>query len=178
MKQSVKRLVGGLLAAAMLCGGNAMAGGKLDDATILAIFDQANFADIWTARLGMKRGHSDEVKSLARMVATDHEAVQHMGREVAKKIGVVPTPPDNDNSAQAHAQAVAMLQSKSGREFDAAYLRHEIAFHQGVIDAIKGTLLPATQNESLKGLIQDVLPGFEHHLAATRDAAEKLGVAP
>ena len=99
-----------------------------------------------------------------------------MGRDLAKKLNIVPTPPDNDTSVVDHANAVSLLQSKSGAEFDKAYLKHEIAFHQSVIDAIRGTLLPAIKNNELKKLVKDVLPGFEHHLAATKAAATKLGV--
>lgn len=170
-----RSLAAGLLLATM-CSGSAWASAPLDDATILAIFDQANFADISTARLGVKKGHSPEVKELARMVASDHEAVQQMGRDVARKIGVMPSPPDDDRSFEAQARAVAILQAKSGPEFDRAYLEHEIAFHASVIEAIKGALLPSATHRELRGLIATVLPGFEHHLAATRAAAKKLGV--
>jgi putative membrane protein len=178
VKCDSKILVGGLLAAAALCSGSASAAGKLDDATILSIFDQANAADISTARLGVKLGQSAEVRNLAKMVATDHETVQQMGRDLARKIGVIPTPPDHDGSLEAQAKAFAVLQSKSGAEFDHAYLRHEIAFHQSVIDAVKGTLLLAIANAEFKALVQKVLPGFEHHLAATKEAARQLGVKP
>lgn len=154
----------------------AVAGGKLDDATILAIFDQANSADISTGWLGAKYGNSEEVRALGRMVATDHVVVQQRGRDLAKKLGIIPTPPDQDTSAAEHAKTVSLLQSKSGPEFDKAYLRHEIAFHRSVIDAITKTLLPAIKNSELKSLVKDVLPGFEHHLAATKAAAKKLGI--
>lgn len=178
----MKKSTGAILAAALAWGaltcGSTQAADGLDDATILAIFDQANAADIWTARLGVKRAHSSEVRDLARMVATDHEAVQHMGREMAKKMGVIPTPPDNDASAEAQAKAIAILQTKSGREFDQAYLRHEIAFHQSVITAVKNVLLPSIRNVELRELVVKVLPGFEHHLAATKEVAAKLGVKP
>ena len=160
----------------VLLGQSAVAAGKLDDATILAIFDQANAADIYTGRLGAKYGHASEVRALGKMVATDHVAVQQLGRDLAAKLGVVPTPPDNDTSVADHAKAVAQLQGKSGAEFDAAYLRYEIGYHQAVIDAVKTTLLPAIANPELKALVGKVLPGFEHHLAATKAAAAKLGV--
>ena len=149
----------------------------LDDATILAIFDQANSADIATGKVGIQNGNSEEVRALGRMVVTDHTAVRQMGRDLAKKLGITPTPPANDKSAETSAQAVAALQVKSGAEFDKAYLTHEIAYHQAVIDAIKGTLLPAIQDAQLKKLVTDVLPGFEHHLAATKAAAQKIGLA-
>ncbi len=169
-------LAGCLFTALALFNSGAGAGGNLDDATIFAIFDQANAADIWTGRLGLKHGHSQEVRALARMVAADHESVQQMGRDLAKKLGVIPTPPDDDTSAEDQAKAVALLQSKSGGEFDMAYLQHEIKFHQSVIDAIKGTLLPAIENGELRALVNKVLPGFEHHLAETKAAAKKLGI--
>jgi putative membrane protein len=152
------------------------AAGVLDDATILAIYDQANAADIVTGRLGAKYGASDDVRALGRMVATDHMSAQQMGRELAMKLRIVPTPPDNDTSVAEQAKAVALLQSKRGAEFDTAYLQYEVAFHQSVVEAIKGTLLPAAKNDELRNLMKSVLPGFEQHLAATRAVAAKMGV--
>lgn len=169
---------------AALCGVAALAftlstgsrAAALDDATIFAIFDQANMADITTARLGIKKGNSPEVRELARMVLKDHVAVQQMGRDLAMKLTVTCTPPDNDTSLADQAKAYGMLQQKSGADFDKAYLQHEIAFHSSVIDAIKGTLLPSIKDPELKALVTKVLPGFEHHLAATKTTAEKLGI--
>lgn len=168
--------VTGLMVMMTLLSDVANAKANLDDATILAIFDQANSVDIYTGRLGAKYGHSEEVRALGRMVATEHVAVQQMGRDLAKKLDIIPTPPDNDTSIADQAKATLVLQSATGPEFDKAYLRHEIAFHQSVIDAVKGTLLPAIKNSELKNMVKTVLPGFESHLAATKAAAKKLGV--
>lgn len=177
MNQSLSSAIIACLAILALSSSSVTAApGKLDDATILAIFDQANTADIHTGRLGAKYGNSEEVRALGRMVATDHVAVQQMGRDLAKKLNIIPTPPDNDGSTAEQAKTVSLLQSKVGAEFDKAYLQHEIAFHQSVIDAVKGTLLPAIKNSELRTLLKKVLPGFEHHLAATKAAAVKLGV--
>lgn len=149
---------------------------SLDDATILAIFDQANTLDIWTARIGVANGHSAKVRALGKMVATDHETVQQMGRDLAKKLGIIPTPPAQDDSAARHAKAIALLQSKSGKEFDQAYLQHEMAFHDAVIKALRHQLLPSAKNAELRALLEKVLPGFEHHLAATLATAKELGI--
>ena len=130
------------------------AAGVLDDATILAIYDQANAADIVTGRLGAKYGASDDVRALGRMVATDHMSAQQMGRDLAMKLRIVPTPPDNDTSVAEQAKAVALLQSKRGAEFDKAYLQYEVAFHLSVVEAIKGTLLPAAKNDELRNLME------------------------
>jgi len=165
-----------LIAALTASGRDAGAASALDDATILAIFDQANTADIVTGRLGAKYGASEQVRALARMVATEHVAVQQMGRDLAKKLKLMPTPPDADASVADCARVVALLQSKTGAEFDKAYLQHEVTFHQSVVDAVKGTLLPAAGNNELRTLLKTVLPGLERHLAATKAVALKMGV--
>jgi len=119
-----------LAALALLVSAPAQAGTGLDDETIYAIFDQANMADISTGRLGWKKAHAPEVKALAKMVVSDHSAVQQMGRELAQGLGYIGTPPDGDNSLADQAQTLAKLDGLSGPEFDRAYLLHEIAFLQ------------------------------------------------
>ncbi len=146
----------------------------LDDATIVAIFDAANTADIETGALAEKRGSSKEVRDFGAMLARDHKMVRQQGRDLAAKLGVTPTPPKNDQSAKDHAAAMTRLQSLKGAEFDRAFLRHEAAFHQAVIDAIKGTLLPAIQNEELKALVEKVAPAFQAHLEMAQHIEKKL----
>lgn len=166
--------------AAALCGALAFAcaqaGPKLDDATIFAILDQANTTDIWVARLAVRKGHSSAVRALGRMVAEDHEGAQQAWRALAKKLGVVPTPPVDDASAAQLAQAISRLQSRTGPDFDRAYLEHEIAFHSGALDTIRGTLLPAVANAEFREQVRAALPAFEGHLAHTRETAKKLGL--
>ena len=134
-----------------------------------------NAADIWTAHLGVKKCHAPEVCELARMVASDHEQVQQMMRDLARKLAITPIPPDSDSNAQDHANAITLLQAKSSAEFDRAYLLHEIEFHTAAVNAVRQTLLPTIQNGEFKALVQKVLPGLEHHLAETAAAAHKLG---
>ena len=176
MQYLIKTLSASVMFAVILMSSNSSAGTKLDDATIFAIFDQANTADIWAGRIAVKKGQSEDVQMLGKMVAVDHVAVQQMARDLAAKLGIIPTPPENDTSADSLAKTVALLQSKSGADFDRAYLQHEVIFHQSVVDAVKKTLLPAIQNEELRALVNKVLPGFEQHLAETKAAAKKLGI--
>lgn len=143
--------------------GGAEAVPPLDDATIVAIFDAANTADIETGALAAEKGSSREVREYGAMLARDHEAVRKLGRDLAAKLEVTPTPPADDASARAHAAAMKSLRSKSGAAFDRAFLEHEIAFHQAVIDAINSTLLPTIDNAEVKALVVKVAPAFEAH---------------
>ena len=147
----------------------------LDDATIVAIFDGANTADIETGRLAEQRGASKEVRAIGASLARDHQAVRQQGRDLAKKLGVTPTPPTPNAYAQAHTKAMAALSGKSGADFDRAFLDHEIAFHQAVIDAVTGTLLPAITNPELKAFVEKIAPAFQAHLDMARAAKRQLG---
>ena len=150
---------------------------ELDDPTIVAIFDAANTADIETGELAAERGQSKEVREFGAMLARDHKQVRQLGRDLAAKLHVTPTPPEDDASQKSHAAALESLRAKSGAEFDAAFLRHEAAFHKSVIDAVQTTLLPAIRNEELRGLVVKVAPAFEAHMLAAQNLEKQLGRA-
>jgi putative membrane protein len=146
----------------------------LDDATIVAIFDNTNTADVETGQLAVKRGSTQEVRDFGAMLVRDHSAVRQQGRDLAKKLGVTPTPPANDASAKAHAEAMAKLSSLSGRAFDHAFLQHEVAFHKAVLDAVTTTLLPAIKNAEVRDLVVKVAPAFQAHMMAAEALDKKL----
>lgn len=146
----------------------------LDDATIVAIFDAANTADIETGLLAAERGQSKEVREFGEMLARDHRMVRQQGRDLAKKLGVTPTPPSPDAGAAAHAEAMKKLRSVKASDFDHVFLQHEVAFHKSVVDAVQSTLLPAIRNEEVKKLVTTVAPAFVAHMEAARNLDGKL----
>ena len=138
----------------------------LDDGTIVAIFDAANTADIETGTLAAEKGTTQAVRDYGAMLARDHAAVRRMGRDLAARLGVTPTPPADGSSAKAHAAAMKALRAASGADFDRAFLRHEIAFHQAVMDALEASVIPAIENPELRALVVKVAPAFEAHRQA------------
>jgi len=150
----------------------------LDDPTIVAIFDAANTADMETGALAEQRAASKEVRDFGAMLVRDHRMVRQQGRDLAAKLGVTPTPPKDDQSARDHAAAMARLRTLHGAEFDRAFLQHEAAFHQAVIDAVTTTLLPAIQNPELKALVEKVAPAFQAHLKMAQELERKIPGAP
>ena len=146
----------------------------LDDATIVAIFDAANTADIETGQLAAERGHAKAVRDFGDMLVRDHQAVRQQGRDLARKLGVTPTPPKDDQGARDHAAAMRQLRGLQGAAFDRAFLQHEAAFHKAVIDAVTTTLLPAIRNAEVKALVVKVAPAFEAHRLAALDLEKQL----
>ena len=175
-RRSLVRLAAaGALAAAPLAFAQPAAaqGTKLDDPTIVAIFDAANTWDMETGAMAQKKGTTKEVRDYGEMIARDHKAVRQLGRDLATKLGVTPTPPKNFGLAKDHAAAVSQLQAADGKAFDRAFLQHEVAFHKAVIDAINASLLPSLQNEEVKDLVKKVAPAFQAHMAAAQNLLDR-----
>jgi putative membrane protein len=143
---------------------------KLDDPTIVAIFDAANTYDIETGSLAISKGHSKAVRDFGGMLVRDHRNVRAQDRELAKSLHVIPTPPKNFALAKAHVAAMRSLRAAKGKAFDRAFLQHEVDFHNAVIDAVTKTLLPAIQNAQVRDLVTKVAPAFGAH----RDRAQML----
>ena len=150
---------------------------KINDAAIIAIYNQVNNFDIETALLGQVYGHSPDVQSFGKMVATDHTGVRKAAHELAIRIGVTPDlPSSRAPAALSHYKSIGELRNLSGQEFDRAYLLHEIAFHTAAINAVKTALLPAAQHSEIKEHFTVVLPHFQHHLNEAKRIAKALGV--
>jgi putative membrane protein len=147
----------------------------LDDPTIVAIFDAANSWDIETGQLALKKSRNEEVRRFATMMVNDHRAVRQLGRDLAQRLHVTPTPPGKDFAlARDHVSAMKSLRALKGAAFDKAYIDHEVRYHQAVIDAVTTQLLPATKNADLRALEQKVAPNFVAHLAAGKEVRQKL----
>jgi putative membrane protein len=143
---------------------------KLDDPTIVAIFDAANTYDIETGSLAAKKARSQAVREFGGMLVRDHRNVRTQERELAKSLHVTPTPPRDFALAKAHVKAMRSLRKAKASNFDRMFLKHEVDFHNAVIDAVTTTLLPAIQNAQVKDLVTKVAPAFVAH----RDAAQNL----
>lgn len=137
----------------------------VNDAQIASIVVTANQVDIDAGKLAASRSTDGEVKAFARLMVTDHTGVNKSATDLAAKLKV--TPQDNPTSQSLKADGdknVAHLKTLKGTAFDQAYIDHEVAYHQQVIDALDKTLMPGATNEELKALLVKVRPAFVAHL--------------
>lgn len=138
---------------------------KLSDAEVAYVAVVANQIDISYAEIALKRSKNTDILKFAETMSNDHTAVIGQAAALAKKLGV--TPKDNAVSQQLLADAEKtkeMLQSTKGKAFNKAYIDNEVAYHKAVIGAVEGLLIPETENEELKELLQNVVPALQTHL--------------
>ncbi|HUF75816.1 MAG TPA: DUF4142 domain-containing protein [Longimicrobiales bacterium] len=137
----------------------------LTDAEIAHVAVTANAIDVDLAKLAETRAASPEVQAFARTMVTDHLAVNVRARELAQRLGV--TPVDNTVSVSLRDAADPVHRALSelhGTPFDLAYIEREVAYHQAVLDALNQLLIPQTQNDELRALLQQALPVIAAHL--------------
>jgi putative membrane protein len=159
MKSSVLVLAGSLLLPTA-----ALAQG-INDAQIAKIVVTANQVDVDAGKLAASKATNPEVKKFAQTMVTDHTGVNKQAVDLATKLGVKPEDNDTAKSLASGGQAnLANLKTLKGKEFDKAYVDHEVAYHQAVLDAVDKTLIPGAKNEELKALLVKVRPAFVAHL--------------
>jgi putative membrane protein len=135
------------------------------DPQIAAIVVTANTVDIDAGKFAKNKTKDPEIKKFAQQMITDHTAVNKSAVDLVTKLKV--TPEENDTSRalkKGGDDNLAALKDLKGKEFDKAYVDHEVTYHQSVLDAIDNTLVPNAKNAELKALLEKVRPSIAAHL--------------
>ena len=145
------------------------------DPQIAAIVVTANQVDIDAGKLAVSKAQSKDVKEFAQLMITDHSGVNKSATELVTKLHVTPqSNPTSQSLQKGGDDNMAALTQLSGSVFDRAYVDHEVAYHQAVLDAVDATLIPSAQNAELKGLLETGLKIFQGHEKHAEDVAKSL----
>jgi putative membrane protein len=147
-----------------------------NDAQIASIVVTANQVDIDAGKLAESKGSNPEVKAFGKQMVTDHSGVNKQAVALVTKLKVKPEDnPTSESLKKGGEDNLKNLKTLSGAAFDKAYIDHEIAYHQTVLDALDKTLIPSAQNAELKNLLVTVRPAFVAHLEHAKMVQAKLG---
>jgi putative membrane protein len=147
----------------------------LSDPEVAAVAVAANQIDIKYGEIAKKKSKNAEILNFAETMIKDHNAVIEQASDLVKKLNV--TPKDNAVSQKLNGDAEQTrksLNSKSGAEFDKAYIDNEVAYHKAVIDAVRNVLIPETENQELKDLLTNILPALDTHLQHAEMVQKKI----
>ena len=154
-----------LFAGAVLFSATGVSAQGINDAQIAKIVVTANQVDIDAGKLAASKASHADVKKFANTMVTDHKGVNKQAVALVTKLKV--TPEDNATAKSLYdggKSNVANLKALKGKEFDKAYIDHEVAYHTAVLDAVDKTLIPGAKNDELKALLVKVRPAFVAHL--------------
>src|SRR3954447_10968726 len=126
----------------MLAGAVPARAQSVNDAQIAAIVVTANQVDIDAGNLAASHASNDAVKAFGKQMVTDHTGVNKQATELVTKLGVKPEDnPTSKSLASGGEENVKQLKQLKGAAFDRAYVDHEVAYHQQVLDAVDKTLI-------------------------------------
>jgi putative membrane protein len=164
-----------LFATALLTASTAAFAQAPTDPQIAAIVVTANQVDIDAGKLAASKSTNAEVKNFAQLMVTDHTSVNKQATDLVTRLKVKP---EDNATAQSLKKGgdenLANLKTLKGAAFDKAYVDHEVAYHQAVLDAVDKTLIPSASNADLKALLVKVRPAFVAHLEHAKHVQASL----
>jgi putative membrane protein len=147
----------------------------LDDAQIAAVVVNANAIDSAFGELAKEKSATKAVYDFADRVITEHGGVNRQAVTLAERLHIEPERSDAVRELQADAEQVRQtLEGLTGSAFDSAYIEHEVAFHQRVLETMDRALIPGAQDAELKRLVSQSRPVIASHLSRARSIQKAL----
>jgi putative membrane protein len=145
-------------------------------AAILSQLNAANTAELQLATAAAKKAASPKVKQIASKLAADHRNNREQLQALAQRLNLDLTPAQGENMSVADsAAAPSELVGKSGRDFDRAYVEHEINEHEANVQKLQTQAIPSVQNADVKAFLQKTLTEMQSHLSSLEQVQKQLG---
>ena len=147
---------------------------ELDDLEIAHVAYTADNIDIRYAYLALAKSKNPAVLQFAQTMVNDHTAVNDKALALLQKLKA--SPKDNFLSKQLNEQAdknVKEISCLSGKAFDEAYAKNELAYHKAVNALVEKTFIPNIENPEVKALFGQAIAIFKSH----QQNAEKMVAA-
>lgn len=146
----------------------------LTDANIVYILDHANELDSTGGAIAATKGTSADVRTFGKEMMRDHHKLRADGQALAKKLGVTPEAPANDDSKAQMDKTMSLYNGATkGKDFDKAYIDNEVTYHKAVLETATNAAA-AAQNPELKNFIQKAAPAIQAHLDNAQSIQSKL----
>lgn len=145
------------------------------DAQIASFTEAANKAEIEQGKLAVRKAKDPEVKAYAQMMVDDHGQAEKKQERLLSTLNVTPESTSVTSQLQTDAQSgMSSISSKTGTDFDKAYIDLQIKEHQQVIQTIDSQLLPVVRNADFKRELSTIRPKLEDHLRRAQTLQQKL----
>lgn len=149
----------------------------ITDAQIAGIVMTANTADILYADMALAKSGREDVHAFARMMKSDHGAVNEQLGGLLARLGVSPELNEIAFDLRDDAEVKRLtLRDLEGFAFDSAYAANEVSYHTTVLGAIDDALIPAAQHPDVRALLVEVRPVIAAHLRHAQALAAKTTV--
>jgi putative membrane protein len=145
----------------------------MTDANILAQESDGDSAEVVIGQYARAHASDAQVKAYAKLLVDDHGKGLRDIHALAAKVAITPAPSADDTASQETAHTLQHLGTLKGRDFDTAFVAHEIQDHKtDIADAQKAAA--AAQNPEVKQAVEKSLPELQKHLDRANALDKKL----
>lgn len=141
----------------------------LSDGEVAAVSAAINSGEVQQGQLAQSRATDAEVRAFADMMVNDHSRVITDQEQLLQRIGVAPMA--NALSQQVTAEGMSTLQSlmsRTGADFDRAYIDAQVAMHTRALTLLDDRLIPSARNAEFRTFLQTVRASVQQHLTRAR----------
>ena len=136
------------------------------DGRTVGMFLMANDVNLSFSKVAYANAASDDVKSFARRMLTDHTQIIATIRSLITDQDVSPS----DDTAGEDLRDLSTLQrdslrALSGRAFDSTYVAMELDRHRAMLSMIDDVLLPRARSGELREMLASTRPIIAAHVA-------------
>jgi len=136
---------------------------EITDAEILGVLSTVNRGEVKAAELAQERSSTPAVDEFAQQVIAAHSQAQE---KVLAVTALEPSTSGLSRSLEEQGTAeMAKLQGLAGAEFDRAYADSQARMQQQVLETIDSTLMPQSQSDEVRAVLEALRPQVADHLA-------------
>jgi putative membrane protein len=141
---------------------------RVDDKKFLQDAALGGLTEVALGKLAIEKGSSDAVKQFGQKMIDDHTKANDELKQIAVA-GSVNVPDALDSKHQSRVDKLAKL---SGADFDKAYIKDQLKFHQQNVKEFQQEEQYGSVAE-LKNLASKALPTLQQHLELAKDLNKK-----
>jgi putative membrane protein len=138
---------------------------SVEDQTFVTKAAKDGQAEVELATLAQKKATSEQARTLASQLRTDHERANAELMEIARRKGINVDP----SSTPDQQQVASKLTNLSGADFDRAYTDEMVQAHQRAVQLFED-VSHTGDDPDLKAFAAKVLPTLRHHLEMAQAA--------
>jgi putative membrane protein len=155
-----------------------VAGREYTNAELVALINTYNDAEVEVGKMAQTKATDPQVRAFARRIVGEHQALKTEVTNTAKQGNITPAMPDDDEDlTKDHQDGMRDLNGKAkGKEFDEAFLEHEIKMHKKVLDEVDDAL-GRNRNQEIRTLLEHVRDGLRAQLTRAEELEKKFGAA-
>jgi len=147
----------------------------LADQEIVTKAGVSNASEIAVSNLAADRATSEEVKSFARDMIADHQALQGSLDSLAVRLDIAAAPPRGDTLQAAFDRRRDELQGGSaGEEWDRQFMELQVSMHENALDVLNQGATSA-HDPDIRNTLQQAVSVVQGHLDRARQLHESLG---